>query len=55
MQCAARIAKANERIEDPLEEAVFAGRVRDGAPGMILADLMLVRLLDLNLARREGV
>ena len=55
MQCVARIAKANEIIEDPLEEAVFAACVRDEAPGKTLADLMLVRLLDLNLARREGV
>ena len=54
MQCAARIAKANEIIENPLEEAVFAGRVRDGAPGMMLADLVLARLLELNLAR-EGM
>lgn len=50
MQCAARIAKANEVIESPLEEAVFAACVRDNAPGMILADLILARLLDLNLA-----
>ena len=54
MQCVARIAKANERIENPLEEAVFARRVRDGAPGMMLADLVFARLLVLNLAR-EGV
>ena len=55
MQCAARIAKANERIEDLLEEAVFAACVRDDGPGMMLADLMSARLLELNLARREGV
>ena len=54
MQCVARIAKANEIIENPLEKAVFAGRVRDGAPRMMLADLMPARLLELNLAR-EGV
>lgn len=49
MQCVARIAKANERIESPLEKAVFAARVRDDAPGMVQA-----RLLEPNL-KREGV
>ena len=49
MQCTARIAIANERIENPPEEAVFAGRVREEDSAAMLA-----RLLELELAR-EGV
>lgn len=54
MQRVARIAKANERIEAAPKDVAFAACVREEDPATMLADLMLARLLELNLAR-EGV